>query len=389
MRSHSLNSAANGPSRIPSLDGLRAISISMVLASHVAANIPVLEKHPLVSYTIFNGNRGVSVFFVISGFLITSLLLKEEQATGRISIRDFYVRRVFRILPPFWVFLAMVAVLWRLGTIQTSWSNLGIAFTFLRDYISGDWWTGHSWSLSVEEQFYLLWPAVLVFTGRRRSLWIASVLIVTVPLIRILSHILITGKLGPIENFMFHMRVDSLMFGCALAMVYRNQRFARFAERILKWPGVLVALVFFFLVSGYLNQRFQGYYMLPLGYTLESIAITYLLLYFVTNPGSIGGKFLNTKPLVHIELISYSLYLWQQLFLATARDAPSHWSASLLGGFPFNLAAAFLAAELSWQVVEKPALNLRRRFERAMPPGPKPDLTEVTVLPADSAEIAS
>ena len=388
MKNHSRSTASNGTSRIPSLDGLRAISITMVLASHAAPSISALENHPLVLYTVFNGNRGVSVFFVISGFLITSLLLKEHEFIGKISLRDFYRRRIFRILPPFWVFLAVVALLWKLGTIETSWASLGIAFAFLRDFVRGDWWTGHSWSLSIEEQFYLLWPAALVLLGRRKALWTALGLIVTAPAIRVLSHVLITGKLGPIENFMFHMRVDSLMFGCALAMIYRNPGFARFAKRILKWPAVLTALVFFFLASGYLNQRFQGYYMLPFGYTLESIAISYLLLYFVTKPGSIGGKLLNTKALVHIGLISYSLYLWQQLFLAPALEAPNHWSTALLGKFPFNLAAAFLAAELSWHMVEKPMLNLRRRFERSKSPRSEPD-NKLTVLPADSAEIAS
>jgi peptidoglycan/LPS O-acetylase OafA/YrhL len=389
MKRHARSAAQNGTSRIPSLDGLRAISIGMVLAAHVVGSIPVLKNRPLLAYTIFNGNRGVSVFFVISGFLITSLLLKEEQVTGKILVKDFYIRRVFRILPPFWVFLAVVAVLWKLGTIETSWSNLGLAFAFLRDYIRGDWWTGHSWSLSVEEQFYLLWPAVLFFMGRQKSLWIASGLIFAAPAVRVLSHVLITGKLGPIENFMFHMRVDSLMFGCALAIVYPTATFARISERILKWPGMLAAFSFFFFFSGYLNLRFEGYYMLPFGYTLESIAISYLLLYFVTKPSSIGGRVLNSKLLVHIGLISYSLYLWQQLFLASAPDALNHWSTSLLGKLPFNLAVSFLAAELSWRLVEKPALKLRSWFERTKSPRPEPDLDKLTVLPSDSAEIAS
>jgi peptidoglycan/LPS O-acetylase OafA/YrhL len=386
---NSLGTGSHPKSRIPSLDGLRAISISMVLASHGAMSISALANRPLLSYTIFNGNRGVSVFFVISGFLITSLLLKEEQVTGKISIRDFYIRRVFRILPPFWVFLAVVALLWELGTIETSWASLGIAFAFLRDFVRGDWWTGHSWSLSIEEQFYLLWPAALVLLGRRKSLWTALGLIVAAPAIRVLSHVLITGKLGPIENFMFHMRVDSLMFGCALAMVYKTQSFARIAERILKWPGMLAALGFFLFVSGYLNYRFQGYYMLPFGYTLESIAITYLLIYFVTKTASVGARLLNTKLLVHVGLISYSLYLWQQLFLTPPLEAPNRWSASILGTFPFNLLAAFLAAELSWQLVEKPALKLRSRFEDARISKPESNVDELGVLPADSAEIAS
>ena len=100
-------SALKGPasSRIPSLDGLRAISIGMVLAGHAASGIPALRDHPLLAYTLFNGNRGVSVFFVISGFLITSLLLDEEQRAGSISLKNFYLRRIFRILPPLWALL--------------------------------------------------------------------------------------------------------------------------------------------------------------------------------------------------------------------------------------------------------------------------------------------
>lgn len=95
-----------------------------------------------------NGNRGVSVFFVISGFLITSLLLKEEQRKGCISLGDFYVRRALRILPPFYVFLVCLVLAWKLGLINTNWRSLGISFGFIRDYFGGDWWTGHSWSLS-------------------------------------------------------------------------------------------------------------------------------------------------------------------------------------------------------------------------------------------------
>ena len=384
-----LSGTANGTSRIPSLDGLRAISISMVLASHAAFGVPALAKHPLIVYTIFNGNRGVSVFFVISGFLITSLLLKEEQRTGKISLKDFYIRRVFRILPPFWVFLAVVAVLWKSGALETTWADLGVAFAFLRDYRWGDWWTGHSWSLSIEEQFYLLWPAALVVAGRRRALWIAVSLILVAPAIRVLSQLFLGGRFAAGQSLMFHVRVDSLMFGCAVAMVYTTPTFRKIADRILKWPGMLGALCFFLFLSGYLNYRFQGYYMLPFGYTLESIAISYLLLYFVTKHESVGGKILNTKLFVHVGLISYSLYLWQELFLTPPVEAPNHWSATILGKFPFSLAAAFLAAELSWQLVEKPALKVRRRFERSNDSRQAPDPDKLTIIPADSAEIAS
>jgi peptidoglycan/LPS O-acetylase OafA/YrhL len=355
----------------------------MVLTGHAASGIDVLRNHPFVSYTIFNGNRGVSVFFVISGFLITSLLLQEEQSRGRISLRDFYMRRAFRILPPFWVFLAGVVLFWKLGVFETDWRNVGIAFAFLRDYVRGDWWTGHCWSLSVEEQFYLLWPATLVLTGRRKSLWIALGLILLAPAIRVLSHFLVTRRMGPIANDMFHMRMDSLMFGCALAMVHNNAAFEKFAKRILSLPGLLVALCFFLFVSGYLNQRFQSYYMFPFGYTFESIAISYLLLYFVRRPKSIGGVILNSPLLVHIGLISYSLYLWQQLFLTDLL------SSSVLGKFPLNLIFAFGAAELSWIFIEQPALRLRRKFEHTKSAEPKTELEPATRLTADSAQVTS
>ena len=369
-------------SRIPSLDGLRAISIAMVLAGHAASGIPALRDRPLLLYTVFNGSRGVNVFFVISGFLITSLLLREDRLTGRISLRQFYIRRAFRILPPFWIFLGTIVLLWKLGAFETRWAHLAVAFTFLRDYIAGDWWTGHSWSLSVEEQFYLLWPAAMVLAGRRRSLWIASGLIVAAPAIRVLSHLFVTGRFGPIEFFMFHMRVDSLMFGCALALVQNSPRLDGFAKRVLNWPGMLLALCFFLFLSGYLNYRFQGYYLLPFGYTFEAITISYLLSYFVRSPDSVGGRLLNSRFLVHVGVISYSLYLWQQLFLTDLLR-------SRLSNFPVNLIAAFVAAELSWRLVEQPALRLRQRFNGWRSSRSESAAKTVALLPTDSAEIAS
>lgn len=346
--------------RIPSLDGLRAISIMMVIGAHATMGMPALDSHPFLSYTFLSGDRGVSVFFVISGFLITSLLLKEEQETGRISLRHFYIRRAFRILPPFWVFLITVGVLWKIGALQCSWRILGTAFIFLRDYTNGDWWTGHTWSLSIEEQFYIFWPTALLFLGKRRSFKIALALIACAPAIRIFSQIWME-QFGYRQIFMLHMRIDSLMCGCALAMAYGNPKFAQIVERTLKWPVMVAVLFFFFFVSGYLTHRFRGYYLLPFGFTLESIAITYLLLYFIKKPSSLGGRILNSKVLVHIGLISYSLYLWQELFLPP--QVAHAWAASTLEIFPVNLLALLLTAELSWYLVERQALKVRRKFE--------------------------
>ena len=324
--------------RIPSLDGLRALSIGMVLVGH---SIPVSHRNWLVWKVIGNGDMGVSIFFVISGFLITSLLLRERHETGRISLKSFYVRRAFRILPPFYAFLFLIMLLRTTGVLDFSLQGWTSAFLFLRDYWkSPDWWTGHTWSLSIEEQFYLLWPACLALAGLAKSGKAAVALIVASPAIRIACHGLLPD-VGWQEQLMFHMRMDSLMIGCAVALFYDRLQ--------INWTWVVPAAIFLFGLSPYLTTRLHGYYLLPLGYSLDNLAIAYLLLYAVRNRGSAFGRVLNHRLMVHVGVISYSLYLWQQLFLG-------------LWPFPWGVLGSFLAAELSWRIVETPALRLRDRL---------------------------
>ena len=150
---------------------------------------------------------------------------------------------------------------------------------------------------------------------------------------------------------MLHMRVDRLMFGCALALYQKDERFEKFIERVLRWPLMLAAASFLVFGSGILAQHLQGYYLLPFGYTLENLAITYLIVYFIRRPLSFGGRLLNSKLLVHIGLISYSLYLWQEPFLTP------HLNVSLSRRFPFNWICAF-----EKPAVIKPALiNIEER----------------------------
>jgi peptidoglycan/LPS O-acetylase OafA/YrhL len=324
--------------RIPSLDGLRALSIGMVLVGH---SIPVGQRNWFVLKVIGNGDMGVSIFFVISGFLITSLLLKEHNESGRISLKSFYARRAFRILPPFAAFLLLLMVLRTARVLDVSLQGWTSAFMFLRDYWqSPDWWTGHTWSLSIEEQFYLLWPACLALAGLAKSKRLAVALIIASPAIRTVCHLLLP-HVGWQEQLMFHMRMDSLMMGCAVALFYDQLQ--------VKWTWITPAAIFLFVLSPYLTTRLHGYYLLPLGYSLDNLAIAYLLLYAVRNPGSALGRALNHRLIVHVGIISYSLYLWQQLFLGV-------WS------FPWGLLGSLLAAELSWRIIETKALRVRDRF---------------------------
>ncbi|MEO7329892.1 MAG: acyltransferase, partial [Minicystis sp.] len=156
--------------RIPSLDGLRAISILVVLFGHMAGTrnfaFSFLDRLP----TSELANFGVRVFFVISGFLITRLLFEEHARSGTVSLRGFYLRRTLRIFPAFYVFVAVVLVLDRLGKITLLPYDALTALTYTMNFhptASRSWQVGHLWSLSVEEQFYLLWPAIVLFTRPR------------------------------------------------------------------------------------------------------------------------------------------------------------------------------------------------------------------------------
>src|ERR1700730_13855580 len=153
-------SAPNLVGRIPSLDGLRAVSILLVLFGH--ASLSDGAPHALKPFN-HAGNIGVRFFFVISGFLITTLLLKEKSQTGTISMKKFYQRRILRIFPAAYVFIAVMGLLASLGWIALRRGELFYAASFTMNYHDFHAvWLGQLWSLAVEEQFYLLWPALML-----------------------------------------------------------------------------------------------------------------------------------------------------------------------------------------------------------------------------------
>jgi len=199
--------------RIPSLDGLR-VSLAWVLLAHLSGTRHFVRWEVLELY----GNFGVRIFFVPSGYLITSLLLKEHEKSGNISLREFYTRRAYRILPATGAFMVVaIATHWR----ALSWSNIATAVTYTSDYYDGgNWVLGHLWSLSVEEQFYLLWPLALTAFFQRR-LWIVAGLLLAGPPLRVLFWML-WGYRGLEHPFPVVMGV--LAAGCALAMLQPQLR---------------------------------------------------------------------------------------------------------------------------------------------------------------------
>jgi peptidoglycan/LPS O-acetylase OafA/YrhL len=337
---------------IPSLDGLRAFSIALVILAHCFMGQTRFSGFPVLAVGLL-GQYGVDVFFVISGFLITHLLLRELDANGTISLRRFYLRRFFRIFPPFYVFLGILAILWAVGAISLNARDYlnAARYTYNYDRRQYDWLLGHCWSLSLEEQFYLLWPPCLALLGRKKSTYLALGIIVLSPVSRLVSYYVAPHFRG-IEGLMLHTRLDTIMFGCAIALVYEHESFDRLMRRILNPQLVLLSGFFLLIVSPLIEARFLAWYTWPVGYTLIGLSISAILLYVVRNPASVAGRVLNAQVIRHLGVISYSIYLWQQMFTGPR----TFW-------FPLNLFVILACAEASFFLVERPSFRLRDLLE--------------------------
>jgi peptidoglycan/LPS O-acetylase OafA/YrhL len=341
---------------IPSLDGLRAISVLLVLSNHLSGEL--MQIIPFIPHWLYTswGTSGVQTFFVISGFLITHILLKEWNGTGTISLKHFYLRRAFRIFPPLYAYLAVALLLTLWGVFPGQLKAFIVAATYTWNYQpGGSEILEHMWTLSLEEQFYLLWPAALVLLGPRKSIRLAIWVILLSPVSRIITYFLMPDhRAGLIA--MLHTGLDTIMFGCLLALLWRNPRFNKLTQPLVRgWVAALAAL-FALILSPILEFHFRGSYNLVFGLSLSALCLSLILIYVVRIPSSPLARLLNTRVLRHLGVISYSLYLWQQVF-----TRPN--SARI---FPWNIPAILLCAELSYWVVERPSFQLRDRLEYAL-----------------------
>jgi len=294
---------------------------------------------------------GVVVFFVISGFLITTLLDQEYRKRGRISLKLFYARRSLRIFPAAYAFLAVAAALWLLGYIQLTPRDLVHAATYTANYYpERAWQIGHLWSLSVEEQFYLLWPFAVVALGPRSSTWLAVAVVLLGPVARAGAWWVWRGNSFEYAAA-FPMIADTLAVGCVLARLrswLEQQRWYLF----LFHPAISILVAALVL----LLNHYRGYTIVNVaGSSVINLLLAFLIHRAVYRPADAFGRFLNWKPFASIGLLSYSLYLWQQLFLNRASTA---W----INSFPQNILLAIVTALASYWLLEKPLLSLRHRL---------------------------
>lgn len=303
---------------------------------------------------------GVLIFFTLSGFLITGLLCSEERRLGQVSLKAFYMRRAFRILPAFLVFILVVSLLVRLRLVlDTSWRTIIVSILFVKNIFGSGVTLGHLWSLSLEEQFYLIWPILFRAIGRRRLFAPVLGLIIGIALYRgVAIQLAPYDYEGGIFELRSDFRMDSILVGCALALFFdRRSGQAKKLAAASRWVTHPVWLVPFLL---YWTLRCDVPSLWSVYLSVQTVLVVCLLFHIIAFQGSVIDHVLGLRWLRFVGLVSYSLYLWQQLFLVAS--VPS-WG--FVRQLPYCLGFAGGAAVLSYFFVERPFLRLKARFSGA------------------------
>jgi peptidoglycan/LPS O-acetylase OafA/YrhL len=358
---------------IPSLDGIRAFAFSLVFISHI------YMKNAL-------GGFGVTVFFFLSGYLIVTLLRREAEQWGRISLRNFYARRFLRIFPPCYVVLAIVLLLYAIGIVRGSMSLTGMLaefFYFLNYYFiaganaipSG---TSVLWSLAVEEHFYLVFP--LIYIGLRRfypkpiqQVVILSWLCVVILIWRLflILHFHATDLRATVAT---DTRFDSILFGCILAL-YGNPVMdrTRVPEQVWKWIllPISIGLLSLTLIVKNLVLSETVYF------TIQGIALFPVFIAAVRYPRWLVFRVLNVRVVKFIGVLSYTLYLVHYTAISTV----NHWSHSGMSvRIMLSLIISLLVTLAIYYLVERPSARLRRHFRSR--PASEPATTYPAGLPS-------
>lgn len=346
------------PFHIPALDGIRALSISIVFAAHAGAN------------DFIPGGFGVTVFFFLSGFLISTLLRREFERHGTISFKNFYIRRALRIFPPFYGALTFASVMVLLGLIpgKLDLGGVGLLAAHLGNYAQVYWLdeaslpagTAVYWSLAVEEHYYLTFPLIALFLLRRGKKSLTFVVLTSIALAILFwrVHLVDTGASIPRTYLATDTRVDSILWGCLLALTLNPVmdeplELPTFVEVLSLIASGAVLLVCFL----YRDEAFRQTYR----YTLQGVALLPIFYLVVLRSNWLLFRWLDWRPVRYIGTLSYTLYLVHLVILYSLE----YLYHDMIPRVPRGLLAAALSiglAALSYRYMEKPLTGLRKKY---------------------------
>lgn len=371
---------------IRGFDGLRAFAVMLVLAAHSNAwsawqGVPWFDRFV---YPLVLGENGVLIFFTLSGFLITHLLLKEIEITGAINYWHFLARRALRLLPAFVVFWLALLGLSLTGFYDIPPASFAFAGLYLYNFIPKHFYSGYfglTWSLGVEEQFYLIWPIFLrqilkvgnsdnihirpsTLPGQITFFTLGIILISLAYMALVPDHPLpelrVSTDVGTInladytvDRVFFPYRwtipmVSYILLGCTAAAWADAKRELLAQAWWIPWLSALL-----FLAPWYAN--FLGYFPQKL---LQTASFTLLILWIYYQQNSWLTKLLELRPLRHLGRLSYGLYLYSGIFLATGISHPEWWWQEL----PLALVLIYCVALVSHFTLEKWFLSRKGRF---------------------------
>lgn len=379
----------------PQLDGLRAIATLAVMAVHFTSSF---------GDTLEGLSISVDLFFAMSGFLITTILFGEIDKRGSISFKRFMIRRALRLLPALLALLAVFAVFAAVagGEDRSQYlvETLAVLFYVYNFYVA---WVGvdgqaliQLWTLSIEQQFYVAWPPILILAvvprkgiGVRKNtirilLWVMAIFVVVLPVLRMtLPHDLGARTFTSFVFGVSILRPDAVVLGCVGAFVMRiwpNRGPSRLESRFSRIGDIALWIILVICVSGPIVEAlatripavdaidwlFLPRYVSPL-YNVGVVAAAVFVFDLVRNPDKPAARFLRTKPLVWLGERSYATYIWHLLVYFILKDVfagmlPGRTRLVDIVTLPFAYGVTILVAMASWRFIEEPALRLKDRF---------------------------
>ena len=362
--------------RIPALDGLRGVAILMVLMSHHIFGFGLRTNSRILSATLIAGKlswSGVDLFFVLSGFLIGGILLDAKYSPH--YFKTFYIRRACRIFPLYFLVTGSILLIRHFFAPVLHESPISSMPTIAYLTLTQNLWVRHgaigalvpTWSLCVEEQFYLTIPMAVRFLHRRQLVWMLASIVILAPMLRLLLSPLGHGDLLCYETT--PCRADALSLGVLAAVFVRNPVLWRSLTRHRAW--LRTGLFILFLGIVYMTWRRYSPFLPPmntLGLSWMAMFYAFLLLAVISSSRSLVGRLLCSRPLKRLGMLAYCTYLLHFMFrnagwwvFANLIGSSETWNR-ILGGL-LGLVATLVAASLSWRFFEKPILKLGHKFQ--------------------------